>query len=180
MTRPRSWMLCAIAVSALSCQSHRDQPQETQDAAVYAAVVSTWRVRANRFEIAPHESFTPADSQLVTSIADSSAAAEDADIRAFAMGVGLHYSRDTAFSPQIPIVRVDSTYDPWPAAFDPAAYHRRTLRLSKVVYLDQGKAALVYLSYSCCAGFSTESLLRLRNVPTRGWVVVRDEMQSIT
>jgi hypothetical protein len=180
MIWPRRVLSGFGALAMLSCEPARARPREADDAAVYAALTAMWRVRSGQFLPVPGESYSAADSQLVASIEEPSAADAAADLAAFAAGIGLHYSPDTAFSPQIRMVRVDSLYHPWPAPLSNAGTQPRLLRQSQVVYVDRGRAALVYVSYSCCGFFGTESLVRLHYTPTRGWVVVRDEMRMIT
>lgn len=176
----RQLLTCTAGACLLACSSSSARSSEVRDAAVYAAVTAAWRVRSSQFGIAPDTLYSAADRELVGSIEEPSDSAAAADLAAFAAGVGLHYSRDTAFSPQIRFVRTDSLYHPFPASARTLHYARRTIRLSQIVYVDDGRAALVYLSYECCVMFGYESLLRLRYVPTSGWTLIRDEMRAIS
>jgi hypothetical protein len=173
-------LICAAAASLFGCSSSTVRSTGTRDADVYAAITAAWRVRSSQFGIAPDTQYTAAERKLVASIEEPSDSAAAADLTAFAAGVGLHYSRDTALFPQIRFVHTDSLYHPFPASDRTADYARRTIQLSQVVYVDDGRAALVYLSYSCCIMFGYESLLRLRYDQTSGWTLVRDEMKIIT
>ena len=179
----------ACVVSLLACNSTEPRRAEAhgsapEDAAVYAAVTAAWRIRSSKMLSIPGEVRSLADSVLAASIEYPTfvdTAATYRDLARFAVGIGRHYSRDTAFSPQIPIVRFDSTFHPWPRSVGATpSYMRRTLRLSKVVYLDDGQSALVFVSFGCCGNVAAESLLRLPRRVGVGWVVVHDALLMIS
>jgi hypothetical protein len=176
----RRVLVCGAWLAMSACESAIERPSVSQDAAVYEAVIAAWRVRSGQFGITRDTIYTPAEKQLIASIEEPSDAEAMADIDAFAAGVGLHYSRDTAFGPQVRMQRVDSLYHPFPVAAGAARLQRRRLALSKVVYVDGGQSALVYISYNCCVNFGYESLLRLRFIQPTGWVLIRDQLRLIS